>query len=199
VTVLLLDVDGVLLHPPGSLEADLAAAAPWGPGGHAAFAADLMAEPTYAATLVGEGDVLAAMAPVLARHAPGGDPAAVHDVWCRGAVLDQEVAELLPRLRVDAVHLATNQDARRAARIMPVLASLDVDGAFVSCDIGACKPHPEFFAAVVDVLGVTPASCLLVDDSPGHVAGAESFGMAALLHVSPAQLTADLADRGLID
>ena len=197
-TVLLLDVDGVLLHPPATLEEDLAAAAPWGPGGHRAFAAELTVDPAYLATLVGEGDVLAAIAPVLARHAPGGEPAAVHDVWSRDPVVDQDVVALLPRLRVDGVHLATNQDPRRAAALAPLLASLDVDGGFVSCDVGARKPTPAFFTAVLDVLAIRPDECLLVDDASENVQAALDFGMDAVLHVSADQLRLDLLARALL-
>lgn len=197
-TVLLLDVDGVLLHPPATLEADLAASAPWGPGGHTAFLADLSDDPAYAATLVGDGDVLAILRTLLDRHAPGADPARVHDVWSRDVVLDGDVVALLPLLHVDAVHLATNQDPRRAAQLAPLLAELDVDGAFVSCDIGAAKPTPEFFAVAVDVLAVAPADCLLVDDSARNVEAARAFGMDAVLHESVAQLRAELTARGLL-
>lgn len=197
-TVLLLDVDGVLLHPPATLAADLAASAPWGPGGHQAFLADLADDPAYAATLVGEGDVLGVLRTLLDRHAPGADAARVHDVWSRDVVLDDAVVALLPLLQVDAVHLATNQDPRRAAQLAPLLAELDVDGAFVSCDIGAAKPTPEFFAVVLEVLEVAAADCLLVDDSARNVEAARTFGMDAVLHESAAQLREELTARGLL-
>ncbi len=198
-TVLLLDLDGVLLHPAPGLDDALAAAVEWRDGGHAAFARELSRDPAYVAAQVGGHDVLAAMAPVLARHAPGADPATVHDLWCTPPVVDRDVADLLPDLRVDAVHLVTNQDTRRMTALAPVVAGLAVDGVFASCDLGERKPEATFFAAVLGVLGAAPAGCLLVDDSAANVEGARTAGMAALLHSSAAELRPELVRRGLLD
>ncbi len=68
-TVLLLDLDGVLIFPSASFERDLLAAADWRAGGPRAFLAELADDPAHLAALLGDGDVLAAMAPVLERHA----------------------------------------------------------------------------------------------------------------------------------
>ncbi len=199
VTVLLLDLDGVLVFPPPTLQGDLLAVADWRDGGPGPFLAALADDPAQLAVLVGEGDVLTAMAPLLQTYAPGADPAAVHDVFCAAPVVDADVAGLLPDLLVDAVHVVTNQDARRLAALGPVLAGLDVDGVFASCDLGARKPDRAFFEAVLAVLGSPAADCVFVDDSPGNVAGGRAAGLNAVLRTSTPQLRAELVARQLLD
>jgi len=199
VTALLVDLDGVLLHPPSTLEADLTAAAIWRDDDPAPFLRALASDAGQLAALVGEVDVLAAMAALLQEYAPGADPAAVHDVFCTAPVVDAELVDLLPDLRVDAVHVVTNQDARRLTSLSPVLAGLPVDGVFASCDVGARKPQQEFFGAVLAVLGVDADQCLVVDDSPANVEGARAAGLDAVLHTSTAQLRTELVARGLLD
>jgi HAD superfamily hydrolase (TIGR01509 family) len=198
VTVLLLDLDGVLVLPPPTLQADLLAVADWRDGGPEPFLAALAGDPGQLAALVGDGDVLAAMAPLLQTYAPGADPAAVHDVFCAEPVVDAELAGLLPDLRVDAVHVVTNQDPRRLAALAPVLAALDVDGVFASCDLGARKPDQAYFEAVLTVLGSPAADCVFVDDSPGNVAGGRAAGLDSVLRTSTTQLRTDLVARGLL-
>ncbi len=197
-TVLLLDLDGVLVLAPPTFRADLAAAAPWRDGGCSAFLAELADHPAQRAALVGDTDVLHAMAPLLERHAPGGEPVAVHDVFCAASVRDQEVVDLLADLAVDALHVATNQDTRRMAALAPILDGLPVDGVFASCDLGERKPEAAFFTAVLAVLGVPADDCLLVDDSPANVAGARAAGLQAVQYSSVAQLRGELAARGLV-
>lgn len=198
-TVLLLDLDGVLLHPASSLEADLRSVADWRDGEPDTFLRALASDPGQLAALVGAADVLTAMAPLLQTYAPGADPRTVHDVFCTTPLVDTELAGLLPDLRVDAVHVVTNQDARRLAALSPLLADLDVDGVFASCDLGARKPQREFFDAVLGILGVDAEECLLVDDSPAYVDGGRDAGLDAVLRTSTSQLRAELVARGLLD
>jgi putative hydrolase of the HAD superfamily len=199
VTVLLLDLDGVLVFPPPTLQADLLAVADWRDRGPGPFLTALADDPGHLAALVGDGDVLAAMAPLLQAYAPGADPTAVHHVFCATPVVDTELAQLLPDLQVDAVHVVTNQDARRLAALGPVLADLDLDGVFASCDLGARKPDRGFFDAVLSVLGVPAADCVFVDDSPGYLAGGRAVGLDSVLRTSTAQLRTELVTRGLLD
>lgn len=58
----------------------------------------------------------------------------------------------------------------------------NVDGMFLSCELGAIKPEKEIFKAVVDGLRVEPWECLFVGDTPRQdVKGPQDFGMNALL------------------
>jgi HAD superfamily hydrolase (TIGR01549 family) len=58
----------------------------------------------------------------------------------------------------------------------------DVDGMFLSYEIGAIKPEKAIFKAVVGGLGVEPRECLFIGDTPRQdVKGPQDFGMKALL------------------
>jgi putative hydrolase of the HAD superfamily len=45
--------------------------------------------------------------------------------------------------------------------------------------VGAAKPAPAFFAAVVDALALPAAEILFVDDVPANVAAAREAGLEA--------------------
>jgi putative hydrolase of the HAD superfamily len=80
------------------------------------------------------------------------------------------------------VHLATNQHRRRATLMQRTLGYEDVtDGGFYSCEVGAAKPEPTFFARVLERLGgPDPAAVLFVDDSAPNVETASSLGLATV-------------------
>jgi putative hydrolase of the HAD superfamily len=77
--------------------------------------------------------------------------------------------------------LATNQEALRAAHIWDgVGLRAHFDGMLVSCELGAVKPSPEFFAAADESLGVDdPAEVFFIDDGAENVAAAQSHGWRA--------------------
>jgi len=52
---------------------------------------------------------------------------------------------------------------------------------FYSNRIGLRKPHPETFEFVLRQTGFKPEETLFVDDTPGHVRGAQSIGMQGLV------------------
>lgn len=54
-----------------------------------------------------------------------------------------------------------------------------IDFAAAATVIGAAKPEPAAYEFVTDCLGVSPATCLLFDNKPKHVAGARNLGMTA--------------------
>jgi HAD superfamily hydrolase (TIGR01509 family) len=51
-----------------------------------------------------------------------------------------------------------------------------------SCYLGAVKPDAAFYEKALAKFGVTPETCLLIDDRPENVAGAEKFGIRAILY-----------------
>jgi putative hydrolase of the HAD superfamily len=96
----------------------------------------------------------------------------VDDVW-----------DLVRRVRDGGVecHLASNQDRARADHMRREIGYDGLlDSCFFSCDLGAAKPQPEFFRAILDRLGVEPQRALFVDDNPVNVAEAGAFGLRAL-------------------
>lgn len=68
---------------------------------------------------------------------------------------------------------------------------------FLSCEIHACKPSAEAFAAVEAGLGLPPGEILFIDDMPANVDAALDRGWDAIRFVSNDRLLADLAARGL--
>jgi len=71
------------------------------------------------------------------------------------------------------------------------------DPLFLSCEIKAVKPTPEAFEAVRSGLGVDAGEILFVDDSPANIEAARGAGWGAVLFRFNAQLSRDLAARGL--
>jgi putative hydrolase of the HAD superfamily len=65
--------------------------------------------------------------------------------------------------------------------------------------VGASKPSPAIYSAALDALGVLPSEVLYIDDIPDYAAAALRLGLAAICFESPAQLLAQLSQRGLLD
>ena len=178
----MLDVDGVLVHP--------------GMGGHwsgtlpAAFGlppdalTDVFFARDWSRIVRGE----AAMLPILDRAldeigAGIGAEAFVRHWFAADARLDADLVAALPRLRRRArVWLATNQEPLRLAHLRDTLGfGSMVDGIVASCDVGATKPDAAFFVAAEARAGGLMGNCLLVDDTPENVTAARATGWRALL------------------
>lgn len=54
------------------------------------------------------------------------------------------------------------------------------DAAVISTQVGAIKPDPRMYAAILKALGADPADCLFVDDKPENLEGALKAGMRAV-------------------
>jgi putative hydrolase of the HAD superfamily len=75
-------------------------------------------------------------------------------------------------------------------------ASFDVQ--VISALVGLRKPDPKIYRLVAGQLELPIEACLLVDDKPRNTDAALAIGMPAVVYRSVAQLTADLADLGLL-
>lgn len=60
------------------------------------------------------------------------------------------------------------------------------------------KPDAAIFGILCDRAGVTPDSCVFIDDSEKNVAGARAFGMDAIHFTTPEALEQELDRRGLL-
>lgn len=60
----------------------------------------------------------------------------------------------------------------------------------VSYQLHALKPSPEFYQRALQKFGVSPGTCLFVDDLPENVHGAEACGIPSLLYTTPADTIA---------
>lgn len=133
-----------------------------------------------APTLTGDGDLPDVLAPVLDEYGVTVDPEEFYaGLWLALESLPETLA-VAASLRGAGlgVHLVTNQHPRRAAHMKQELGYDDLfDSCFYSCDLGAAKPAPEFFSAVVDRLAADPDELLFIDDSPTNVESARRSGL----------------------
>jgi len=71
------------------------------------------------------------------------------------------------------------------------------DGVIVSGLEKLVKPDPRIFWLFCNRYGMSPESCVFIDDNPLNVASALHFGMQAIQFTSPEQLRKDLKGLGL--
>ena len=107
--------------------------------------------------------------------------------------VDSTVLHLLRQQRQQR-HIAvlTNATTRLHADLAVLGLASEVDAIFSSAELGVAKPHPDVFRRTCASLGVAPASCAFVDDSPENVHAAAALGMSGHLYRTPQDLSAFL-------
>ncbi|MCQ4081187.1 HAD family hydrolase [Streptomyces sp. RB6PN25] len=100
------------------------------------------------------------------------------------------VADVLGKLAADGVPFCvassgSHERIRVALRKTGLYAHFDESRIFSSQDVGRGKPAPDLFLHAAEVMGVPPARCAVVEDSPLGVqaaaaAGMDVFGFAAM-------------------
>lgn len=177
IRAILWDADGVLQHSPGDWREELDAAG--GPGfAQAVFLAELP-------PLRGEEQLRDALHRVL-RTWPQTTTSIedLIDLWER-AVVDDDALDLVAQVRAQGVgcYLATNQQDHRRAWMRDELGIDEhFDEVFYSAELGAMKPDPAFFTAILDRIGLPPAQVGFVDDNVDNVATARALGIQAIQH-----------------
>ena len=130
--------------------------------------------------LTGEADLADAVAEVLKKwDSPYSVEQAV-ETHTKIVATNPESIEVVRALRRSGVpaYLATNQHEYRARYMSEVLGYADVfDGEFYSCRLGAMKPDPDYFHAVLKSLPYQPEQLLFIDDRERNVAAARSVGV----------------------
>jgi len=189
---LMLDVDGVVVHPR--------------PAGGGSWAADIERDlgirledfrarffvPHWDDVVTGRRPLTDALAACLPELSPDVTPERFVAYWFeRDGALDDAVLADCAALRRDGVRvlLATNQEHLRAAHLMTGLALADhVDGIVYSAAIGARKPDRAFYDAAARQSGMAPEALLLVDDTSANIDGARRAGWQAKLWTPGASL-----------
>jgi putative hydrolase of the HAD superfamily len=176
IRAVLWDADGVLQHSPIGWEERVGAVI-------GADRVPRLAEQLWAVSaeaLVGEVDFGAHIESVLAAQELAAERDALLATWRDiEAVVDAHAQVARLRGRVPC-YLASNQDSYRAQVMREQLRYDDLlDGFFFSCDLGAAKPDPAYFDAVVNALGLPPAEILFFDDLSANVAAARAAGLRA--------------------
>lgn len=72
------------------------------------------------------------------------------------------------------------------------------DAAVISTQVGAIKPDPRMYAAILKALDAEPADCLFVDDRPGNLVGAVAAGLRAAQMVRPGTVPEALWDGPIV-
>lgn len=109
------------------------------------------------------------------------------------------VAELLAELRAEGVPVALVSSSFRVlvdAVLVHGIGPFDVTVAGDEVTHG--KPHPEPYLAAAAALGVDPAACVVLEDSPSGVASGEAAGCAVVAVPSVAGVDLDAHPRRLV-
>ena len=72
------------------------------------------------------------------------------------------------------------------------------DPAIISYKVGAMKPDPPIFEALIEQSGVAPARILFIDDLEENIEGARKLAIAGLVFRGIEQLKDDLARFGIV-
>jgi len=70
------------------------------------------------------------------------------------------------------------------------------DGRIVSCEVGACKPDPEIYAALLGTFDLVPDDTVFIDDTEVNLDAAREFGMRTILFEDVTSCRRGLQDVG---
>ena len=110
-------------------------------------------------------------------------------------------AEVVESLRADGrlLALATSSLAGFAARALDGLGLAGAfDAAVTGDEVGAGKPDPEIYALAASRLGVEPAACVAIEDTPAGVAAATAAGMTCIAVPHPLANRSGLAGAHVV-
>ena len=110
-------------------------------------------------------------------------------------------AEVVESLRADGrlLALATSSLAGFAARALDGLGLAGAfDAAVTGDEVGAGKPDPEIYALAASRLGVEPAACVAIEDTPAGVAAATAAGMTCIAVPHPLANRSGLAGADVV-
>jgi 2-haloacid dehalogenase len=144
-----------------------------------------------------------AVADLVARH-PEHEPLirAYHERWTEmlGGPI-QDTVDLLAELRDAGVELyaLSNWSAETfpvAVERFPFLRWFN--GMVISGEVGAAKPEPAVYRALIDRYGVVPAEAVFIDDQPANVEAARELGFRAIRFTDATALRGELEAIGLL-
>lgn len=190
---LMVDVDGVIVaHPPGKgwsddMLADL------GVDPHKLV--EVFFQPHFEDIVHGRCDMFERLEPALAQIAPHVAARRLVDYWFeKDSPLDMTLLADLEKARAGGLqlHLATVQEHHRARYLWETLALKDrFDAMHYAADLGAKKPHPDFYARIGARTGLAPHEMRLIDDKLDNVEAAIAAGWSGF-HWTPGSRLADV-------
>lgn len=182
-SVLMVDVDGVLVHgrpqdglPFGTfLERDL--------GVSVEQLKQEFFKKCWFDIVTGKVPMRPALEAVLSRIAPGVGVETLIRYWFEhDSRLDQTlIAELLAqKQRGVRIYLATNQEHERAVYLLETLGLRNVaSGIFYSAALGCRKPSADFYRKTTEKSGVQAQEIMFIDDMAENIEAARAFGWQA--------------------
>ncbi|MEI1250361.1 HAD family hydrolase [Rhizobium aouanii] len=195
--VLMVDVDGVLIHGRPTdglphfthLERDLG------------LRVDLLQQEFFQThwrdIIIGREALEPRLAGVLAKIAPHLSAEILIDYWFENdSRLDFNLLEELAALRQSGITLllATNQEHRRARYLMEQIGlKAHFDDIIYSAALGHSKPSPDFFQLATERAGVPPGEIGFIDDMAVNIEAARQFGWNAAQWTAGATLGGALA------
>ena len=194
--ILLVDVDGVVVHPANPLgwsadiERDL--------GILGSTLQSRFFQVHWEDIIHGRAGLRERLSVVLAEIAPQVSCEQFIRYWFEGdAELDARLLAQLAAVRATGVtmHLATVQEHERAAYLWNNLGLRDhFDDMHYAASLGASKPSPAFYEAVEQRTGLRASAIAFIDDSERNVQAACERGWQAALWTSGASLNALLPE-----
>jgi putative hydrolase of the HAD superfamily len=195
--VLMVDVDGVLIHgrPDDGLthftflERDLGLR-------HDLLQREFF-QPYWGDIITGREALEPRLASVLEKIAPHLSAATLIDYWFENdSRLDRDLLKELGILRESGItlFLATNQEHMRATYLMKELGlAAHVDGIFYSAALGHRKPSEAFYALASERAEASPSDIVFIDDVQENIESARRFGWQAIHWTGEIALDAALA------
>ncbi|AFZ66609.1 HAD-IA family hydrolase [Deinococcus peraridilitoris] len=175
--VLLLDVDGVLVHPSGLFSQDLARTyrVP-------VWSLNFFFRVVFPRCLVGKADLRRVLPPFLLWRFPNGVDDFLRAWFEYERHTDHDLVQHVAALRERGwqVYLATNQERYRVAYLLHDMKfEAFVDGEFSSATIGVRKPDAAYFERVTRTLGMNAHDVVFWDDRAENVEAARQAGWTA--------------------
>lgn len=174
IKAVLLDADGVIQKTDSRFLEQLRALVP---ENQEDFLKDIFTSEQPCAT--GAKDFREQLQGVLSAWQVSDDVDQVLKIWQQIQMIPK-LPELLHKINTHGAvtSLATNQQSYRMNFMRQNLGYEALfDFGFYSCELGAKKPHAEFFNAAIARLEVDADQCLFIDDSQPNVAGAVACGL----------------------
>lgn len=110
------------------------------------------------------------------------------------------VPEVLDRCKAAGLPMYALSNYSEWYRVIDAKTGLSrwLDWSFVSCRTGYRKPEPEAYLGPCETLGVSPQSCVFVDDRASNVDAAERVGMRTILRAPETDLARELEALGVL-
>jgi len=128
------------------------------------------------------------------------DDAVLAAAWSEIFQANEEVCALVPRLaRRYRLLVGSNTNELHARQFRRQFADTlrHFHALVLSHEIGVRKPAAAFFEHCQALAGCGPTACLLIDDLPANVAGAQSCGWQGMVYRNAADLNERLAALGV--